>query len=84
MELVFKPISQDHQLALSNIVKFNQNLTENQQEFEDIFETFLGFEVADGRASPDTVALIVSSKARLEWCLNNQVNPLLSLWKLPN
>lgn len=64
MELVFKPISQDHQLALSNIVKLNQNLTENQQEFEDIFETFLGFEVADGRASPDTVELIVSSKAR--------------------
>lgn len=49
------------------------------KDIDEIFEEFLGFEVACGAASGDTIVNYKSQvKLFLQWCIDNQVNPLLA------
>lgn len=49
------------------------------KNIDEIFEEFLGFDVADGRASIDTIANYKSQvKLFLQWCIDVELNPLLA------
>ncbi len=51
-------------------------------DLETLFAEFLGLNVADGRASPDTIANYKSQvKLYLQWCFDTATNPLLATKK---
>ena len=57
----------------------SSQLAAEPKNLDEAFEEFLGFEVAQGAASPDTIANYKSQvKLFLQWCLDFEVNPLLA------
>ncbi|MEL6441799.1 MAG: tyrosine-type recombinase/integrase [Cyanobacteria bacterium J06621_8] len=54
-------------------------LSHQPTDIDRALEEFLGFEVAQGAASPDTIANYTSqSRLFMQWCCDAEVNPLLA------
>ena len=85
---MFKPVgiveSEDGEfLSLESAVARSQEVVPSSQpDIEDIFEEFLGFNVADGKASIDTINNYKSQvKLYLQWCIDTGTNPLMAVKK---
>ncbi|MBE9048465.1 phage integrase N-terminal SAM-like domain-containing protein [Pleurocapsales cyanobacterium LEGE 10410] len=73
--LEFTPVSQPEVLPESPI----ELVEPKGKGLDEAFEEFLGFEVADGAASVDTINNYKSqTKMFLQWCIDTEVNPLLA------
>ena len=68
-------------LSLSQVVARSQEVVlSSAPNIEDVFEEFLGLEVADGKASADTIRNYKSQvKLYLQWCLDTNTNPLTAV-----
>ena len=76
--LEFTPVTDSS--PISNIVSVDPvKSTCHLTDIDQALEKFLGFEVAQGSASSDTVATYTSqSRLFMQWCYDAKINPLLA------
>lgn len=76
MVLEFTPVTVSKSFAPSNSIT---PAVVRTKSIDEAFEEFLGFEVANGAASRDTIANYKSqTRLFLQWCCDVQLNPLLA------
>ena len=76
MLLEFTPVTVSKSFAPTNSIT---PAVVRTKSIDKAFEEFLNFEVANGAASPDTIANYKSQrKLFLQWCMDVQLNPLLA------
>ncbi|MGB5710192.1 MAG: site-specific integrase [Waterburya sp.] len=75
--LEFFPV--DDSSIIADNQRVNRKLATKPRGIDEAFEEFLGFEVANGAASSDTIANYKSqTRLFLQWCCDVQLNPLLA------
>ena len=76
MFLEFTPVSTVSKSASSSNIT---TTVARNSDIDEAFEEFLNFEVANGAASPDTIANYKSQlRLFLQWCIDFKLNPLLA------
>ena len=76
--LEFKSSLTPEPISLQKIVSLSPEIS-TTPDLEKLFTRFLGLNVADGHASPDTIANYKSQvKLYLQWCIDTAKNPLLA------
>ncbi len=78
-ELTFTPQEKPQLIFLDKAILSRRQISDssNTPDLDEIFAQFLGLDVANGNASPDTISSYQSQiKLFFDWCISQQINPL--------
>ena len=79
MQLTFTTKKEPQLISLDRAIESRLQLSasSNALDLDEIFARFLGLDVANGNASPDTISSYQSQiKLFFNWCIREQINPI--------